>query len=293
MHSAIAASAFILLYGLSYGLVLFTIAIGLVITMGLMRVMNLAHGAFAAIGGYLAVFLMSKAGAPYLVAVVAAAIAVAIFSVILERVIYAHLYNAPELDQVLMTLGVNFIAIGTLTLLFGPNLFPITLPQFLRGNLDLGFRSVETYRLFIVGVGGILVVALSLLFDRTTFGAKLRAAVDNPGMARAMGINVDALFSVAFAIGSGLAALGGALGAPMMPLEPLYPLKYLVLVLVVVSQAGRAGVWGALSAAIVVGVVDTAGRYLFPEIGGFVIYVLIIFLVAYRREGLFLGWGVQ
>jgi branched-chain amino acid transport system permease protein len=232
-------------------------------------------------------------GAPYLVAVVASAIAVAIFSVILERVIYAHLYNAPELDQVLMTLGVNLIAIGTLTLLFGPNLVPITLPQFLRGNLDLGFRSIETYRLFIVGVGVVLVVALSLLFDRTTFGAKLRAAVDNPGMARAMGINVDALFSVAFAIGSGLAALGGALGAPMMPLEPLYPLKYLVLVLVVVSQAGRAGVWGALSAAIVVGVVDTAGRYLFPEIGGFVIYVLIIFLVAYRRDGLFLGWGVQ
>jgi branched-chain amino acid transport system permease protein len=128
--------------------------------------------------------------------------------------------------------------------LFGPNLYTITLPQFLRGNFDLGFRSVETYRLFIVGVGVILVVALSSVFDRTTFGAKLRAAVDNPGMARAMGINVDALFSVAFAIGSGLAALGGALGAPMMPLEPLYPLKYLVLVLVVVSQAGHAGVWG-------------------------------------------------
>ena len=293
MDAALSAAAFILLYGVSYGLVLFMIAIGLVVTMGLMRVMNLAHGAFAAVGGYLAVSLMNRAGAPYLLAIAAAVLAVALFSVVLERLIYTRLYRAPDLDQVLMTLGVNFIVIGGLTLCFGPNLYPIALPSFLRGNIDLGFRTFETYRLFVVAMGVVLVAVLSFVFDRTSFGARLRAAVDNPSMTRAMGVNVDLLFSTAFAIGSGLAALGGAIGAPMLPLEPLYPLKYLVLVLIVVSQAGQAGVWGALAAAITVGLVDTAGRYLLPELGGFVIYLLIIVLVVTRREGQFAVRGAQ
>jgi branched-chain amino acid transport system permease protein len=192
---------------------------------------------------------------------------------------------------VLMTLGVNFIVIGALTLLFGPNVFPVQLPTFLRGNIDLGFRTFELYRAFVILVGAAVVIALTLVFDRTNFGARLRAAVDNRGMAQAIGINVRRLFSVSFAIGSGLAALGGAVGAEMLPLEPLYPLKYLVLVLIVVSLSGAGNIKGALGAAIFVGVVDTAGRFLAPEIGGFVIYVLLIVLVVWRRDGLFVARG--
>ena len=291
MASFFSSMAFIVLYGVSYGLVLFTISVGLVITMGLMRVMNLAHGAFAAIGGYLAVGLMNSAGTPFLLAIVVAVLIVAGLSVVLERLVYVHLYGAPDLDQVLMTLGVNFIVIGALTLLFGPNVFPVQLPTFLRGNIDLGFRTFELYRAFVILVGAAVVIALTLVFDRTNFGARLRAAVDNRGMAQAIGINVGRLFSVSFAIGSGLAALGGAVGAEMLPLEPLYPLKYLVLVLIVVSLSGAGNIKGALGAAIFVGVVDTAGRFLAPEIGGFVIYVLLIVLVVWRRDGLFVARG--
>jgi branched-chain amino acid transport system permease protein len=288
MQSVLSAGAFIALYGASYGFVLFTIAIGLVVTMGLMRVINLAHGAFAVIGGYLTVALMHS-GLPYLPAVVGAVVLVAALGAALERTIFVHLYGAPDLDQVLMTLGVNFVVIAALTLTFGPNLFPMTQPQFLRGDVDLGFRAFEVYRVFIVVVGGLIAAFVYFGFERTTFGARLRAAVDNRTMAQAIGVDVGRLFSLSFAIGGGLAALGGALGAGMLPLEPFYPLKYLVLVLIIVALSGAGNVRAALVAAILVGVVDTAGRFLLPEVGGFVIYLLLIVLVVWRGDGILAG----
>jgi branched-chain amino acid transport system permease protein len=288
MQGVLSAGAFIALYGASYGFVLFTISIGLVVTMGLMRVINLAHGAFAAIGGYLTIALMHS-GAPYLLALVGAVVVVAALGAALERMIFVHLYGAPDLDQVLMTLGVNFVVIAGLTLIFGPNLFPMTQPQFLRGNIDLGFRTFEVYRVFIVAVGALIAVLIYFGFERTNFGARLRAAVDNRTMAQAIGVDVGKLFSLSFAIGGGLAALGGALGAGMLPIEPFYPLKYLVLVLIIVALSGAGNVRAALAAAILVGVVDTAGRFLLPEVGGFVIYLLLIVLIVWRAEGIFGG----
>jgi branched-chain amino acid transport system permease protein len=248
--------------------------------------MNLAHGAFAAIGGYGAIALMN-ASVPYLLALVAVILLVAVLGAALERVVFAHLYGAPDLDQVLMTLGLNFIVIAALTLTFGPNLFPMTQPHFLKGAVDLGFRTFEVYRLFVAGIGAAVACVVYYGFERTYFGARLRATVDNRGMAQAIGIDVNKLFSLAFAIGGGLAALGGAVGAGMLPMEPFYPLKYLVLVLVVVSLSGAGNVRGALGAALFVGIVDTAGRFLLPEIGAFVIYLLLIALVVFRGDGLF------
>lgn len=287
MHAFLSGLAFVALYGVSYGLVLFIISIGLVITMGLMRVINLAHGAFAAIGGYATVALMNGAGLPYGVALTWAVVGVAALGVALERAIFAYLYSAPDLDQVLMTLGVNFVVIAALTLAFGPNLYPMTEPAFLRGSLDLGFRNFETYRVFVAVVGVVVAAVVYFGFERTSFGARLRAAVDNRSMAQAIGIDTDKLFSLSFAIGGGLAALGGGVGAGMLPLEPFYPLKYLVLVLIVVSLSGPGNVRSALGAAVFVGVVETAGRYLAPEIGGFLIYALMIALVVWRGDGLF------
>ena len=288
MESFLSGGAFIALYGVSYGFVLFTIAIGLVVTMGLMRVINLAHGAFAAIGGYLTIALMHS-GLSYLLALACAVALVAALGAALERTIFVHLYGAPDLDQVLMTLGVNFVVIAALTLIFGPNLFPMTQPHFLRGDIDLGFRTFEVYRVFIVVVGGLIAAFIYFGFERTNFGARLRAAVDNRSMAEAIGIDVRKLFSLSFAIGGGLAAIGGAIGAGMLPLEPFYPLKYLVLVLIIVALSGAGNVRGALAAAILVGVVDTAGRYLLPELGGFLIYLLLIVLVVWRGDGIFSG----
>ncbi|MAM59944.1 branched-chain amino acid ABC transporter permease [Maritimibacter sp. UBA3975] len=287
MASAASSLTFILLYGVSYGLVLFIISIGLVITMGLMRVMNLAHGAFAAIGGYIAVGVMTNFGIPFPLAVVAAVAGVVALSVVLERLVFVNLYGAPELDQVLMTIGINFIVIGGLTIFFGPNVYPINLPDYLTGNVDLGIRNFEIYRLFVIAMGLIVVVGLWIMFEKTSFGAKLRAAVDNPSMTRVIGINVNRVFIIAFGIGSGLAALGGAIGAGMLPLEPYYPMKYLVLVLVVVALSGFGNMRASLAVAVLVGIVDTAGRFLVPSLGGFIIYIVLVVLMVLRPEGLF------
>jgi branched-chain amino acid transport system permease protein len=286
-----ASLAFILLYGISYGLVLALIGIGLVVTMGLMRVTNMAHGAFAAIGGYISTGLMVKCGVPFPLAIVLASIIVALFSVIIERAFFVYLYTAPELDQVLLTIGLTFIAIAGLTVFFGPDIYPTRLPPYLASSIDLGFREFETYRLAVVVVSLVLIGILWFIFDRTTLGAQLRAAVDNRTMAQATGINVPRLFSATFALGSGLAAFGGALGAPMLPLEPQYPFKYLVLVLIVVALSGFGNVKAVLGVAILVGIIETAGRYFYPDIGGFFIYVVLITLMAWRRNGLFAKAG--
>jgi len=278
--------AFVLLYGVSYGLLLCIISVGLVVTMGLMRVVNLAHGAFAAIGGYLAMGLLTPLGVPFGLAIVLAVVAVAAFSVVIERLLYVHLYGASELDQVLLTVGINFIVVAGLTLAFGPNVLPTRLPASLATSVDLGFRSFETYRLLVLLVGVVVIGALWLAFERTALGARLRAAVDNRSMTQAIGIDVSRLFSIAFALGSGLAALGGALGAPLLPLEPLYPFKYLVLVLVIVALSGFGNIRATLLVAVFVGIVDTAGRYFLPDSGSFTLYVLLIVLIVWRPDGL-------
>jgi len=274
------------LYGASYGLLLCIISIGLVVTMGLMRVVNLAHGAFAAIGGYLAMGLLTPLGVPFGAAIAIAVLAVAAFSIAVERVLYVHLYGASELDQVLLTVGINFIVVAGLTLAFGPNVLPTRLPPSLATSVDLGFRTFETYRLIVLAVGIVVVGALWLAIERTSLGAQLRAAVDNRSMAQSIGIDVPRLFSIAFAVGSALAALGGALGAPLLPLEPLYPFKYLVLVLVIVALSGFGNIRATLLVAVFVGIVDTASRYFLPDSGSFTLYVLLIILIVWRPDGL-------
>jgi branched-chain amino acid transport system permease protein len=281
----VSAVVFILLYGLSYGLVLCLIALGLVVTMGLMRVINLAHGAFAAIGGYVAISLMQQQGWPYALALPAAVLAVAALGVVMERLLYVHLYKRSDLDQVLVTIGVNFVVIALVTMLFGPNMVRMQLPDYLKGNIDIG-RDIELYRIVAAGICLVVIGGLWWVFERTSTGARLRAAVDNRGMAQAMGMNVPVLFSATFALGCGLAALGGILAAPMLPIEPMWPMKYLVLVLVIVALAGHGQVTASVAVAVIVGIVETAGRYLFPQFGGFFIYLLLITLMIWRPDGL-------
>ncbi len=280
--------SFIIIYGTSYGMVLFLISVGLVLTMGLMRVVNLAHGAFAAIGGYLCIYLMTAYGVPFLAAVLIAALLVAAFSVVVERTIYVKIYGASELNQVLLTVGLMFITVASLNFFFGPNILPAKLPPFLNADVDLFGRSVQAYRLFVVGAGLVVVLGHWYLFDRTDFGARLRAAVDNRSMAEAVGIDVRRLFSIAFALGSGLAALGGAIGYGMLPLEPLYPFKYLTLIIIVVTLSGFGSVKSAALVSVIIGIVDTAGRYLFPTYGAFVIYVLLILYLIAGMRGSFM-----
>jgi len=286
MQELLSISSFIILYGVSYGVVLFTISIGLVVMMGLMRVINLAHGAFAALGGYVAASLMNQLSIPFFIAVPLAVVGVALFSVIVERLFYVHLYTATDLDQVLLTVGLAFVAVAGLNFIFGPNVFPARLPEILTFNINFGIRQFQAYRLFLIVDGAVLFVILWYVFDRTGFGARLRAAVDNRTMAQAIGINVPKLFSIVFALGSGLAALGGAIGFAILPLEPLYPFKYLVIVLIVVSLSGFGSIKSAAAVAIFIGVVDTGCRYLFPGIGAFIIYAILISLIIHKHTGI-------
>jgi len=280
---------FVLVYGLSYGMVLFIISVGLAVTLGLMRVVNMAHGAFAAIGGYLALAWMTGWGVPFPLAVLLATAAVTLFSVPIERLIYTRLYGSGELDQVLLTIGLIFITIAGLNYFYGPNPMPSTLPSWLASNADLVVLQVQNYRIMLIVVGLALMLGLWLLFDRSGFGARLRAAVDNRSMAQAVGINVDRMFSTTFALGSGLAAFGGAVGYQILPLEPQYPFKYLALFLVIVTIAGLGNIRTTALMAMVVGVIDTGVRFAYPAAGAFVVYMILIAILLWRYRGAFAG----
>ena len=273
--------------GLAYAMILFIISVGLSVTMGLMGFVNLAHGVFAMAGGYFMTSLMSQIGVPFIPALLLAAIAVGIVSVAFERVFYAPLYKAGELDQVLLCIGLVFMATASFTYVFGPDPVTIKVPEELRGQLDLGFRRFPTYRVFMIGTGLLMALGIWYGFEKTMIGARVRAAVDNPMMAQSVGINVDRLFRFTFALGSGLAALGGGLAVDILGLSPSFAIQYLVLFLIVVAVGGLGTIKGAFVAALILGVIDNGGKYLWPEGGAFFIYVIAIVVLLLRPNGLY------
>jgi len=275
----------VLLDGLAYGMVMFIISCGLTVTMGLMRVVNLAHGAFAMMGGYLAAVLMG-AGWPFLAALLAAVVAVALLGGVVEYTVFRPLYGQGELPQVLMTFGLVFVIIAGLTGIFGTDIKSLPLPEVLRGDTDLGFRRYPTYRLFLVAVGLALGAALWLLIDRSLFGARLRAAVDNPRMAAAVGMDVNRLFNLTFVGACALAAFGGIVGAELLPLEPFYALRYLVTFLIVVSVGGLGNFKGSLVAALALGLIETAAKFYWPAVSAYIVFLLVISLLLWRPHGL-------
>jgi branched-chain amino acid transport system permease protein len=275
----------VLLDGIAYGMVLFIISVGLTVTMGLMRVVNLAHGAFAMIGGYAASVLMAS-GLPFALAAALAAIGVGALGALAELAIYRPLYRKGELPQSLMTFGLTFVVIATLTTLFGTGMQRLPTPQALDGLVDLGFRSYPLYRLFLIAVGLALMGLLWLAVDATLIGARLRAAVDNPRMTQAVGVNVNLLFTLTFAGGCALAAFGAVIGAQLLPLDPYYALRYLVLFLVVVGVGGLGNFKGSFVAALVLGVVETACKYLIPGLAPYVFYSLVLALLLWKPAGL-------
>jgi branched-chain amino acid transport system permease protein len=275
----------VLLDGIAYGMVLFIISVGLTVTMGLMRVVNLAHGAFAMIGGYAASVLMAK-GLPFVAAAALAVVGVGVLGALAELAIYRPLYRKGELPQSLMTFGFTFVAIATLTTLFGSGMQRLPMPPALDGLVDLGFRAYPVYRLFLIAVGLALMALLWLAVDATLIGARLRAAVDNPRMSQAVGVNVNLLFTLTFAGGCALAAFGAVIGAQLLPLDPYYALRYLVLFLVVVGVGGLGNFKGSFVAALVLGVIETAAKYLSPGLAPYVFYSLVLALLLWKPAGL-------
>jgi branched-chain amino acid transport system permease protein len=287
MDAVLAAAVSILFHGIAYAMVLYLISAGLSVTMGLMGFANLAHGVFAMAGGYVTVKLMNDAGVPFGFALIGACAAVAAASAALERTLYARLYGAAELEQVLFTIGLVFMALAAAHFVWGPLPQRFAVPDALRGQVAVFGRVFPGYRIFLIAVGAAVAVGLWLGLERTRLGARVRAAVDNRRMAASLGIDVGRLFTITFALGSALAALGGGIGAEILAVNPHYAIEHLIYFLIVVAVGGLGSLRGSFFAALLLGIGDTACKYLVPELGAFFVYAAVMATLLWRPAGLF------
>jgi branched-chain amino acid transport system permease protein len=277
----------VLFDGCAYGMLLFLLSVGLSVTLGMMNFVNLAHCSFAMLGGYVTVTLMNAFGWPFLATLPAAFIVAAIASILLERVFFRRFYNKSDLEQCLLTIGIVFISIAAAAYVYGTMQQPVLLPSFLRGSLRVAGLNLSVYRLFLIAIALLVTVCLIAGIERTRFGAQVRAAVDNQRMARGLGIDVNRVFAITFALGSGLAGLGGAMAIQIVGLDPAFAFTYLIYVLIVVSVGGLGSIAGSFAAATLLGISDVAGKYYVPAIGAFLIYLVMIVLLMWRPAGLF------
>lgn len=287
MLKILATNVSLLVDGISLGVVLFLISAGLSITLGVMRVVNLAHCGFAMLGGYAALVLTRYAGVDLVVATLGAAAITGVIGALLEHTLYRWVYATGQLGQIMMTIGLAFVMVSSVNFVFGSSTEVLPVPEWLKGNWEHGAFTISVYRSFLIAVSIVVLSGLWALLEYTTFGAQLRAAVDNAQMARCIGINVPRVFAVTFAIGCVLAAMGGSLGSPLLPLDPWYALKFLVLALMVVSVGGMGSLKGSFFAALLLGVLDTLGRYYVPAAGAFVIYLSALAILVWRPYGLY------
>ena len=281
----------ILFDGVAYGMLLFVLAIGLCVTLGLMNFINLAHGAFAMAGGYLTIVMMNRYGISFYWGLPAAFVFAALLGAVLERTLYVHLYTKSHLDQVLFSIGLVFMATAVVDYFMGANQQTINLPPSLEGRVTILGASIGVYRIFTIALCGLLTIALQFVLAKTRFGSRLRAAVDDGRVARGMGIDVTKIFALTFAIGSGLAGLGGALSTGIISMDPTFPLKYMIYFLIVISVGGTTTITGPFFASLLLGVADVAGKYYVPAVGGFIIYTIMVAVLILRPQGLFTRAG--
>ena len=277
----------VLFDGIAYGMLLFLLSVGLSVTLGMMNFVNLAHGSFAMLGGYVTVTLMNSLGWSFFATLPVSFVAAALCSIVLERLFFRRFYHASDLEQCLLTIGIVFVSIATAAYIYGTINQPVQLPGYMRGSINFAGVNFGIYRIFLIGIALLITIVLVFTIETTRFGAQVRAAVNNQRMARGLGINVDRLFAITFALGSGLAGLGGALAIEIVGLDPSFALTYLIYVLIVVSVGGLGSIWGSFAAAMLLGISDTAGKYYVPAIGAFLIYLVMIVLLMWRPSGLF------
>jgi branched-chain amino acid transport system permease protein len=277
----------ILFDGIAYGMLLFVLASGLAVTLGLMNFVNLAHGSFAMAGGYITVVLVNWLGLPFFASLPIAFLASALIGFIFERSLYVHVYRKPHLDQVLFTIGLVFMSVAALDYIMGSSQVFVQVPTYLQGQFNFFGVGIGRYRLLIIVICGLLTIALQFILAGTRFGSRLRAAVDDSRVARGLGINVNRIFAFTFAFGSGLAGLGGALGAEILGLDPTFPLKFMIYFLIVVTVGGSSSITGPFLASLLLGICDVAGKYYVPTLGSFVIYTIMIVVLIWRPQGLF------
>jgi branched-chain amino acid transport system permease protein len=281
----------ILFDGIAYGMLLFVLACGLSVTLGLMNLVNLAHGAFAMAGGYAVVILVNNLGVPFGLSLIAAFVISAAIGYVLEKTLYVHVYRKSHLDQVLFSIGLVFMAVAIADYFMGSSQVFARIPDSLQGRIEIFGIGMSRYRLLIIAICGVLAIALQTILVRTRFGSRLRAAVDDQRVARGLGINVGQIFAVTFAVGSGLAGLGGGLGTEILGLDPTFPLKYMIYFLIVVTVGGTSSITGPFVASLILGVADVAGKYYVPKLGAFIIYTIMIAVLIWRPQGLFARAG--
>jgi branched-chain amino acid transport system permease protein len=279
--------------GIAYGMLLFVLACGLSVTLGLMNFINLAHGAFAMAGGYCTVVLVNRWGVPFFAALPLAFLFSALVGLLLERTLYVHVYRRSHLDQVLFTIGLAFMSVAAVDYVMGSGQVFVQVPNWLEGQFEVAGVGIGRYRLLIIIVCGLLTLALQFVLTRTRFGSRLRAAVDDARVARGLGIDVGRVFALTFMVGSGLAGLGGALGAEILGLDPTFPLKYMIYFLIVVTVGGTSSITGPFLASLLLGIGDVAGKYYLPNLGAFVIYTIMIVVLIWRPQGLFARGGAR
>ena len=272
---------------IAYGMLLFVLASGLAVTLGLMNFVNLAHGSFAMAGGYITVVLVNRLGVPFFASLPLAFLASAAIGFVFERTLYVHVYRKSHLDQVLFTIGLVFMSVAAVDYVMGSSQVFVQIPSVLQGQFNVSGIGVGRYRLLIIVICGLLTVVLQFILASTRFGSRLRAAVDDSRVARGLGINVNRVFAITFAFGSGLAGLGGALGVEILGLDPAFPLKFMIYFLIVVTVGGTSSITGPFVASLLLGISDVAGKYYVPTLGSFVIYTIMIVVLIWRPQGLF------
>jgi branched-chain amino acid transport system permease protein len=276
-----------LLNGLQYGLLLFLVASGLTLIFGIMGIINLAHGSFYMIGAYMAFSLSSLTGSLFMAIVLGIVLSV-ILGVFLEWALFSHLYKRDHLEQVLLTYGLILVFEELRSLIVGNDVHGVAVPAILNLSIPLtDTLSYPVYRLFMSGVCIVLAVLLYLLIAKTRLGMMIRAGSSNREMVQALGLNINLVYRLVFALGVALAAFAGMIAAPVSSVYPGMGTGVLIICFVVVVIGGIGSIWGALVAALLIGLADTFGKVLVPEVAGITVYVLMAAILLWRPEGLF------
>jgi branched-chain amino acid transport system permease protein len=276
-----------LLNSVQYGLLLFMLAAGLTLIFGIMGVVNLAHRSFYMLGAYLAWSLSTLTGS-LTMAIIGGAVLSVIFGLALEWLLFRHFYKRDHLDQVLLTFGLIYIFEEVRSILWGDDVHSVQLPEMLNWSIPLTDNlSYPVYRLVMSGVCVALALGLYLLISKTRLGMKIRAGAFNREMTESLGINIRLIHSVVFALGVALAAIAGMIASPVSSVYPGMGSSVLIMCFVVVVIGGIGSVRGALVAALLVGLVDTFGKVLVPQIAGMAVYMLMAAVLLYKPEGLF------
>ena len=276
-----------LLNAVQYGLLLFLVASGLTLIFGIMGIINLAHGSFYMMGAYMAFSLSSMTGS-LAVAMVLGVILSVIIGLALEWALFAHLYRRDHLEQVLLTYGLILVFEEVRSLLVGNDVHGVTIPPVFSGSIALGTTmTYPVYRLVMSAVCLAIAAGMYVLIQRTQLGMMIRAGASNREMVGVLGVNVNLIFRLVFALGVALAAFAGMLAAPVSSVYPGMGQQVLIICFVVVVIGGIGSVWGALAASLLIGLVDTFGKVLVPAYAGVAVYVLMAAILLWRPEGLF------